>query len=293
MSEQRVMAEFEIDEISAVDVPAQPHAKMVIMKRDGSGGTPPDEDEAMAELEDEDGEDMEDKRMSDAKKADTAALDALEKRLAKAEERADRSEAIASMNDAQRSYFKTLEGEKATSFLKKSSDDRDAEMHEVQKGDPVVYTTTDGVEIRKSDGNAVLALAKASDSHAKRADAAEKALSDSTYAKRATDTLSHLPGDQDIKVELLKAVDAMPESAREGALALLKAGDAAQAGAFVERGTTGKPGEFSKAEDSLSALAKRFQEENEGTPYAQAYAAVLKTEEGARLYQQTRSTATK
>ena len=188
----------------------------------------------------------------------------------------------------------TAEVEKAVADAKKAADDAAAEA---AKADPVVHTTTDGLEIRKSDGAGVLALAKARDADAvKIAELTEanagmaKAAAQSTYEMRAEDELKHLPGTLQQRAALLKAAEGIEdEETRKAAVDALKAQNKAMAPAFGTVGTGG--GAIIKADGDdpqgqLNDLATAYRKDKEGVTIEQAEAAVLKTPAGAELYSQ-------
>ena len=202
----------------------------------------------------------------------------------------DRAHAVVALTGEERAHFDALPEEAQTAFLAKSANDRKAEIEAVAKAtadvDPVVYTTDAGVELRKSAGEALLAMAKANDAIAKenaglRAERQQEALE-----KRAEAELPHLPGDVKTRAAMLKAIDGIEDAAqREAALGALKAQNEAMARAFETLGHGGQP-EPGSPGDSLAKLAKAYAEKQGVTPEA-AYAEVLKSAEGKTLYAQT------
>lgn len=202
----------------------------------------------------------------------------------------DRANAVAGLNDAEKAHLNSLAADKQDAFLAKSADDRKAELDAVAKAatdaDPVVYTTMDGLELRKSAGAALIAMAKSNDTLRKQNDKLAADAADAAIRKRAEDELSHLPGDLDARVALLKSVEAIAdETQRAAALSALKAQNTAMAGAFTTKGHQGTPVQKS-AEAQLDDLAKKHAEEK-GVSFAKAYSAVLDTPKGQELYSQT------
>jgi len=219
---------------------------------------------------------------NDTKKAAPTVED-LQKQL-------DRANAVAALNDAQKSHFNSLEADAQDVFLAKSAEDRQAEVDAVEKAkteaDPVVYKTLDGLELRKSAGEALIAMAKSNDAIRKENAALKASAADEAIRKRAETELEHLPGDLDARVALLKSVEAIEdETQRAAALNALKAQNTAMAGAFKSTGHGGNPVQKS-AEAQLDDLAKAHAEEK-GVSFAKAYTAVLDTPKGQELYQQT------
>ena len=209
-----------------------------------------------------------------------------------------------------RAYFDGIDGEDAQdAFLaksaeaqaaevKKAADDAKAAEEARKAADPVVHTTADGVEIRKSDGPTVLALAKARDEDRKvieqlTADnqALAKANTDADYAKRAAVELAHLPGTVEARAALLKNAEAIEDDdLRKQAVDALKANSVAMAPAFSTIGVVGGD-DVAKAaagagdlQGELDALAEEHVKDNPGTSPEAAAAAVLKTARGADIY---------
>lgn len=150
----------------------------------------------------------------------------LEKRLALAEARAE-------MTDIEKAHFDALRGTaRRDAFIEMSSDERATEVaksaERARAADPVEYTTSDGLEVRKSAGAKIIAALKEIDV-IKKANA--QLVSDKIEAelkKRADDDLGNVAGSQGVRVALLKAVDSIEnEEDRAGALAILKAANAA------------------------------------------------------------------
>lgn len=356
---RRIMRTFKINEISAVDVPAQEGAVAVIMKRrdpqtdeiekrvflttsieghahlvdeqtfDGSFREGGDTSWTQSEGEDfghshpwvrsQDGtitigeadghsHDVIETKMKIAGKAgkvkketpvmtkkDEPTVEDLQAQL-------KRANSISALNDAEKAHFGTLKGDGADAFLAKSADERkvivekvvkdkaDAEAEEVRKAaeaDPVVHTTSEGLEIRKSDGDVVLALAKSNDKltavNTKLSGAAENA----SYEKRAETELKHMPGDVATRAAMLRAVDGIGDEAqRKSAHDSLKAQNEDMGKAFDTVGHGGTPAPGSP-DDELDSLAKAYQKDHSDLTYEQAYVAVTKTEAGGELYAKT------
>ncbi len=203
----------------------------------------------------------------------------------------DRANSIVALGSEERAYFDTLKGETAQdAFLAKSADERQAEVETVAKAkqdaDPVLYTTADGVELRKSVGAALIAMAKSNDAIRKENEALRQQRDRDALEKRAEEEFSHLPGDVKTRASMLKAVEGIPDEAqREAALNALKAQNDALAKAFETHGVGGQPAQGS-ADSELNQLAKDLAEK-ENTSFEKAYAQVLGTEQGKKLYAET------
>lgn len=194
-----------------------------------SGGNKMPEDTKKADDE------AKDKKNFEEMCAKAAKADDLEKRLAK-------SEAIAKLTDAEKSYMAKLADDTARdAWLAKSATDRKADIEKAASGDETL--TVGGQTVRKSEVGAgtfaVLksqqeAIAKQAELLAKAQEATELA----TLSKRAADEYGNLPGSDMEKAHVLRALESLPESVRKSAEAMFKAGDAGVRYAFEKRGTT-------------------------------------------------------
>lgn len=152
--------------------------------------------------------------------------------------------------------------------------------------DVVLYTTSDGMAIRKSmDPSGLLAdMAKSRDEE--RAGRETEQL-----MKRCEKEIGHLPGEPVVKVALLRAINQVKdETVRKGILETLAAADAVMATNFVAKGKgSNSAGNADKTPlDRLDALAKSYAAANK-VGYHDAYDAVLSTDEGRSLYSQASS----
>ena len=229
-------------------------------------------------------------------------------RLAKLEKELARSNAIVALGPEHRAHFDELStDEHKDKFLAKSDSERDALIAEAKKraeekearknaADPVVYTTEAGIEIRKSDGATMLALAKQQDATAKDLAAERKdnaalrnQAATADFEKRAETELAHLPGTVQHRAALLKAAEGIEdEQAREAATNALKAGDAALAPAFGVMGVAGgqdvgKAAGAADPEAEMDALVAEYRKAHPEASFAQAYAAVMQTEKGREI----------
>lgn len=321
MSKRKIMKEFRISEISAVDHPAQAPAVMTIMKRktskegDIDADDMPEDEESMT--------DEERKRSGMKKQADAGVPDSADasnnpsgnsadsvgtvqkegnmsdtndqtvekavhdEAIAELTKRAERAEQIANLSDAHRGVFKSLDGEKADAFLAMTSEQRDSEVSKAQDADPVVYETLDGESYRKSDDARLVAIAKRADEERTARLAMEAERKNEALAKRAEE-LGNLPGDADARIALVKALDGLDEADRAKAQEVIKAANSGLAKAFERTGTSAAP-EAGNVESKLDGIAKRIQSENAGMTFEKAYGAALKTDEGRQLYREMRS----
>lgn len=282
---RRIMRAFKLNEISFVDRPAQKPARSALMKRDQSPAGAGMENSTMTEAEIK-------KLQDDLKAAQEAATKASED-VAKANAKADRAGRVSELSDVEKAYFSNLPADKQDAFLAKDGAARKAEVEATKAENPVVYTTIDGVDIRKSDGPALLAMAKKNDENAKELAKARGAAEQVTFEKRAGDELGNLGGDIKHRAELLKAVDGIKDEAvRKGVLETLKSANAAASGAFKRQGTSMTKNEGEEPTDKAGAVEKldelaKAEAAASKIGYSEAYSKVLGTPEGQKLYEQT------
>ncbi len=230
--------------------------------------------------------------MSDNKDQKT---DGNEKAVEELKKQLVRANSVADLNDAERKVFGTLKGDEADAYLAKPADERKADIEKAAKeaeakakdNDPVVYTTEDGLELRKSMGEAFVNMAKSNDSIRKENKVLREGREQDALEKRAETELSHLPGDLKTRAAMLKAIDGIEdEEQRKAALDSLRAQDAKLSAAFETAGHGGTP-EPGSADDELNKLAQEHKDKNPELTIEQAHAEVLKTERGGELYTKT------
>ena len=293
-----VFKEMRLDEISAVDVPAQPDATVSIMKRAyDKDGHEDDEEEEKEQYKAEDGkpEPAEASKSISGDSADPVGnvqqdqdmtekndqtADAVVKQLEEVTKRAERAEAIAELNDAQKGIFKGLDGEAADAFLAMGPEQRDAEVAKAAEANAVVYVSkSTGREFRKSDDPALVEMAKELDEEKMERMKEKEKAKKAELEKRASE-LAHLPGDLEARVAPLKGIDSLPEAEQSVALEALKASDAAVSKAFERAGSSAAP----VAESPLDTIAKRLRSEDPSLSPEQAMAKALQTPEGELAY---------
>ena len=200
-----------------------------------------------------------------------------------ATKRAERAENVVGLQDEHREHFDDLDTGAQDEFLAKSASDRDAEIEVRKAADPVEYTTTDGLEIRKSAGVAVITAIRKSDEVAKQNEVLKAERAQTALEKRAGENLAHLPGELATHAEILRQLDAIEdETVRKAAHEAVKAGSSAMQTVFKANGhmATAMP---ESAQGKLDALVKSYAKEHNVTE-AQATNKVLETPEGAALY---------
>lgn len=211
------------------------------------------------------------------------------------QERLALSQLYGGFNDATREYFDTLDESGKVAFVGKSQESRGKAVKKFQAEredeNAVVYTDREGIEYTKSSDPTTLRLAKRADALEKRLEERDSELSTTRLEKRAKEEFPNLPG----ALQMLKAIEKIEdEDERKAALKGLKSANAAASGAFRELGSE----EADEMDDDaleadqssgaamikLDRKVKKFHAENPTMTEAQAYAEVLKTDEGRALY---------
>lgn len=203
---------------------------------------------------------------------------ATEAKVADLEKQLAVATALASMSDVQKAHYNSLDEAGKDAFVNKSDVEREEVIKNAQDADPIVYKSAEGVEFRKSDDQRLVELAKRNDAQAKEMDLLKAAAQKESLAKRASETMSNLPGDQSAHMELLKAVDGIgDEAVRSNVQEMLKAADdqfktlgqpqgTQQSGHVIGKSADG----VEDANAEMNALAKKLAEEKQ-IPYLKAY----------------------
>ncbi len=306
MTKKNIMREFKINEISAVDEPAQKGARMVLMKRHNKADKEnpleddsADEDDAgVLEAKLKEKKSANDGKTTKSKETDMTEEEKKAAALAAEKEKKDMAEksakleadlkvakALAELNDAEKAFYAKLDEKAQAEFLAKSADLRKNDIAKAAESNAVVYKSADGTEFRKSDDPRLVDMAKKNDELVKANKEALEKSESADFAKRADSELNFLKGTAAEKVALLKAVAGIADEAVRGKVAeMLKAANSSMSEAFKTLG-------LSKADPSspsgkLDTLAKKYQADK-NVSYAKAYDEVLKTAEGAELYNET------
>lgn len=267
-----ILCGLQIDEISAVDEPAQEGAKITMLKRKNT--------------ENDKGTDMETK--------DTGNIDSkvnIKKSMAKLSAELGRLKNVVALNPKERIFFEDLVEDEQASFLGAKSDVRMAKMdavsHKAKVNDPIVYTTLDGLKLYKSAGDVLIQMAKVNDDLKTRLDDAEAVLDREKLEKRANIELAHMPGTVRERAALLKAVDSMADPLKEGAMKILVAQNKNMQRAYKTFGVSISPSDDDSSVDKMDKMAKALMDKNPGMTIEKAGAQVLLTPEGSDLYSQT------
>lgn len=268
------VTDLELIELSLVDEPANPAARVVMFKRDMpddenkireliAGGM--SEDEARAQIA----------RMRRGKgPGPTGGQGKGETSMSDQQKRLDELEAANKrLSTSVGALAKALEGE---GYVVQIADDSVV----VEKRKPEDYIEVGGEPVLKSalPASVLAVITKQADELA----AVNKRLEAEELTKRANAELPYLSGDVQTKGAMLKAVDAIADEAvRKAAHAMLKGANAAASKLTREFGTVAP-----QETDAMTELNKMAQEHAvaQKVTFAQAFAEVTKTGRGAELF---------
>lgn len=187
---------------------------------------------------------------------------------------------LISLDEKEFSFAKSLSEDERESFLSSSRSERAAIIKAAEDADPVVYTTTDGQEIRKSAGAAFIEMAKGRDEDRKLLHETLKSNQEVRYQKRATTEIPNLVGDESVKVSLLKSIDTITnEEEKTKVLQVLKAANDSYGQLFKRSGTTTDPikvGDDNDPNVELETLTKKLMEEDSKLSHSEAYETITK-----------------
>ena len=231
---KRRILRLRINEISGVDDPAQEGARAVIMKR----AEPVEEEKDIRNMT------TSQVTVSKEKLVETVSKEEAEKASndAVAEALASHFENVVTLTGDALEHYKSLSPPDQEDFLSKSVADREVAMRASMESDPVMYTTSDGIELRKSAGDVAISLAKRNDELSKAVAELNAVRVTEQLVKRAESDLAHMPGGVEHRVSLLRAVDGIGDKdTRQSVLEILRANNDRMAKAFEQSGVTGIP----------------------------------------------------
>lgn len=263
----RYIAKIRIDEISAVDRPAQTPARAVLIKRAAQNEQPaegaapglqkgtnpggitsnPPNNTMTAELQ---------KQIDESK----AQVEQLTKR-------AERAERLASLSDVQKAHLNALPAEQQEPFLALEPKAREqivtAAVAKSADSNPIVETI-DGEPFRKNDDPRMLKMAKQIQTERAERLKVEKQARSERLTKRAGEELNKLPGKDLAKVALLDVIEMhLPAEHQAEVAGLIKAANSGLAKAFETNGTReGVKVEGEAAAVVIERVTKRLMTEN-------------------------------
>lgn len=196
---------------------------------------------------------------------------------------------VVSFTPAAKAFYDGLAEAEQKSFVGKTDADRVATMEMAKSADPVVYKSmSDGTEFRKSDGAAMINMAKRVDAQDLEIAKQSAMNKHSVFVKRAADEMGNLTGEDVTKIALLAAIDTIDnEETRKSVGEMIKASNSGAAVALETIGTQ-TPAEMLKAGDALDTMAKTYAEDNK-VSVEHAYVKVLETKAGQELYNEANS----
>ncbi len=195
-------------------------------------------------------------------------------------------EIMSKMNDVTKVYFDLLDEEGQVDFLKKD-EKKWAGIIEKSKVSNETFTAHGRTICKSVVGEDVYEVLKAQqaeiDTNKQIAKDEKDARESAEFTKSAETLYKNLPGDPDVKGKVLKATEGLSKDVKEALTTMLKSGNEAMSKSrmFDEIGS-GEVGEDS-AEGKLNKMAEVYADENKVT-FAKAYATVIKTKEGQKLY---------
>ena len=205
------------------------------------------------------------------------------------EKKLSRANAIVALNAECRKYYNSLDDSEQDEYLELNPSEQmeqvKKELKKQAEADPVVYTTSDGVELRKSAGEAAIALAKRVDAITKENAELRKNREDSRFERIAKDELSKLPGELNTHISIVRALETIEnEDTRKAAFDVIKAHNEAFTQAQKTIGKTSSNDEVASDDEKLVQKAKKMAKDDD-IPFAEAYASILDTAEGRSYYE--------
>lgn len=191
-------------------------------------------------------------RMS--KNTDVAALqkqlNELSKKLTVLESEKSYFKAVADLSPEEKEYFDKANDKAKAEFLKMKPAERAQAIAKAKKEDEVIEV--DGNKLYKSKCDPAMwafikAQAEQTENLKKKLDEEREARREAQLAKRAKDELSYLAGTDEEKVELLKALETLPESQRKVMDSVLKSASAAAQLSMQALGVRHAPSDLTKA----------------------------------------------
>jgi hypothetical protein len=255
MPKKLILKDFELEEISGVDRPAQAPALMSIIKRKTK--EPDMSAEELKKLQ---------KQVSDLSDALTFA------------------KGMASLNDTEKQFAAGMDEKEQKSFSEMSSDERKSRMEMAKQAQETMEIN--GTLINKAAvGADMFEVLKSQQAQIQKQEAETKIARElaiqATFVKRASDEYSHVPGSADQIGALLRETADISKGSKDTLEAVLTALEKSNAASFKPQGHSGGKDEGESAIEKLDKLAKDHSEKH-NVDYATAYSTVI--EKNAALY---------
>ncbi len=197
-----------------------------------------------------------------------------------------RQVAVLSMSPDVRKHFDALAADAQPAFLALDTAAQAAAVAKANEGDPVVYTTKDGTDVRKSAGGVILAMAKRQDELAAENAVLKGQVGADSIAKRAQE-FGNLPNPEAI----VKAADLMPEADRPAYLDSMRAANKAAAPLFKRLGNAGGGTSIEKGandpEAGMATIVKKFRDADPALSEAAATVKAAATPEYQEFYRES------
>jgi len=264
-----LLKQLQLEELSLVDRPANPLAMAPLYKRDNSQGETMSEIAKMTDGQKEEMDKMSDDMKSKMKMYMEEKGMSYDKAKAMCESDMKKADDESADLQAELDLLKA-ENERLRKALIENEFVIKADT--IEKKAPEEFIEYGGEQINKADVPAPILKAL---------EEAEIEKADAALTKRAESELPHFK--TEVAKSLLVAVEKMDEV--DMLMEALQAADKAFADKMEEFGKSDVDGEFATANDKMESLVKAHMEANnlKKSDYAQAYAAVAKTDEGREV----------
>ncbi|MGI9491971.1 MAG: hypothetical protein ACR2QF_06180 [Geminicoccaceae bacterium] len=201
-------------------------------------------------------------------------------------------QAVIDLSPEHRAHYDGLQVSKRDDFLTLPDGDKDAAIEALQKADPVVYTSDDGTEYRKSDDARLVKMAKERDADKATTDELRKEASDARFAKQAEDVLGLVPGEAVVKVAVIRQVHGIEdEDQRNAALKMLGDANKVYKMALTTSGVKDTTSLIDVSASPQAILDQAIEKcaEEDGVSIKKATDKIMATEQGQRLYDAIRA----
>jgi hypothetical protein len=199
-----------------------------------------------------------------------------------------KAKAIVKLSDVAKAHYESLSVDEADAFLKMDANAQQVVLDDIAKQDET-YTTVHGTVLRKSRiGPEVFETMKMQDKEIKQGredlQKEQEARLDEVRKGKVENLYKHVPGSEDEKVSLLKAMDGLGQEDKSYLEGLLKQLDEAILTLTKIKGVEGDR-TSGASEDKLNAMAKEIQKA-EGITFEKAYTKAIRSPEGREIYQE-------
>jgi hypothetical protein len=288
-----ILKDMVLDEVSLCGDPANPDAHISLFKTNAPNGEPEDkEDKDMfvkTAVPKNGGKDKEEPKTFTEDQLNEAVAKAVKEASDKKDAELEVAKKLAELTDVEKAYYNGLDEEGKTGFLKMNTKNRAAAIKKAQEGEELLVV--EGETIRKSEvGSAMFEIIKKQQERMavqeenirKEKDARELV----EFEKTAKETYPNIPVESKKLAQVLKSITGLPEEVKATITDILKAANETNRVAMKAQGTdsTGTT-EGRNSTEQLNKMATEYASKN-NVSFHKAYAEVIQTEEGAKLYRQ-------